>query len=1531
MSSLKMTFSLTSLILLFVMAVAPTSVMAAAGGPTVTDMALHEGTGVTQARSAVIVKVTFSDDIVVSTTPADGFSDDDVEWNVKDAGGNLLLTAPSTTSTAHAALPSTATVSTNMFIFSVDVSAQTAARTIAIRIPADKVKAEDKTLGGPGLGNQASEVFEFDLPPVVPNTAVIEVAQKMDGNEPVADRYTLKVTFYNDATPPVVVDSAPNPVPQIGDIMVTSDLMVTPVNDGGPITNLATPLVLEDPDTPTQGVYVQDYAIDTASLDGMTVDFQMLGSYIMSDAVTLGTATPAPPASEPTFDGQTIADIVLWVGQDYNMDPANRILLPLARGGLNDNITYSVMPALPDGLEASAVDAQTRFITGSVDTAQAETDYMWIATNQDGGTDEIEFSITVKDPVVPGAPTAVMADEAARGVVAPNATANTVMVSWMAPSDDPEMAYGADIDSYMVYYTNTATDAEMSMSVDDTMYMVDAATGEMSYTTASLAIGKYEFEVAAVNSAGTGSKSAPAVMVVVADPPGMPMDLRAAQNPNGTRITLSWNAAQGEDPNAPTTGHTVYITHPDDEESTEDADENTEHQIEGDLEAGRYVFRVAAVNLDGEGQRSSGTEFELNIPTAADNQGPTFGIDAKISAIMATVDMAITGVTLPAATDPDGDDSAIEYTLDPDLPDGLDFNAATRFLSGEPEEAMARTVYTYTATDSGGKTAALSFEITVYGTAPPVISDDLDATHDPATGVTTIGTAAEAGTMIAANGFATIGSGALPDLEEFFELGGTIGLSNGDATDDKNSRTVIISEILWGLDLGAMAEEQSQWQFIELYNTTGAAIDLNGWTLTFTQGNVVPASDIDQMSNRGRTGWDVDSGDTGKSGRVTGTTAVDLTSAITPQNIVSMYRNIDYKKVEDNTAKRDELVKGIPGGNAKGSWKASQRRSTYNRWIYDSKRAKHFKPTGILSPSSVAGTPFRINEIGNDTGNSNDWVELHNVTDATQSLKNYAMSVVTAKGTDTKLFDFKDQDWKVSAKSYVVISTRHPRDTDLAQGKDISVADDQEENRGASHLYVVKSVNLPDDGKFALILRNAHDKQGGDGHLIDVVATRQGAFADNSISSDIWPLKATGLPHDNVVDGGDENFAAGKVYQRNSGNGRGEKQLAVRGFTGVGYDRAAESSGANGGTPGYDNGAIKDKIMDGATVTFNGTITFSEIMLDVGSGRQNLPQWIELYNSSMTQAVNLNGWKLTVENTADVDTALDAVLTLGSMVVSPNQTVLIVTNSGRISDPDHFPSDRVLNLWTTKVHRDALEIKKRTDQVFSTSGLYLKLTDTKNNTVDEFGNLDGNRRTRDELMDTWMLPMSDDEDGRRSSLIRIYASDNNPATHAVVEAAGTEEDAWVLADETNLAFAISPTYFGDPDDFGTPGQRGGGPLPVSLSKFRPERLDDGSIVIRWVTESELNNAGFNILRSDTSDGEYTQLNTSLIAGNGTTSERSVYEWKDASAKPNVVYYYQIQDVSLDGEVTTLRQSRLKGHVSPAGKATTTWGEIKALQ
>ena len=122
-------------------------------------------------------------------------------------------------------------------------------------------------------------------------------------------------------------------------------------------------------------------------------------------------------------------------------------------------------------------------------------------------------------------------------------------------------------------------------------------------------------------------------------------------------------------------------------------------------------------------------------------------------------------------------------------------------------------------------------------------------------------------------------------------------------------------------------------------------------------------------------------------------------------------------------------------------------------------------------------------------------------------------------------------------------------------------------------------------------------------------------------------------------------------------------------------------------------------------------------------------------------------------------------------------------------------------------------------------------------------------------------------------------------------------------------------------------KEGGDPLPVSLSRFRAERADIG-VVVRWITESELDNAGFYILRSETKDGEFKVVNPTLIQGAGTTSERQTYTWKDTTAKPNVVYYYRIEDISHAGVRKQLATVRMRGLVSASGKLTTRWGDLK---
>ena len=133
------------------------------------------------------------------------------------------------------------------------------------------------------------------------------------------------------------------------------------------------------------------------------------------------------------------------------------------------------------------------------------------------------------------------------------------------------------------------------------------------------------------------------------------------------------------------------------------------------------------------------------------------------------------------------------------------------------------------------------------------------------------------------------------------------------------------------------------------------------------------------------------------------------------------------------------------------------------------------------------------------------------------------------------------------------------------------------------------------------------------------------------------------------------------------------------------------------------------------------------------------------------------------------------------------------------------------------------------------------------------------------------------EDGR-SSLIRRHVQVECRSRRA---RKGHDDGVnWVLASDTSPSHSrrISgrQTYYGAMNDVGTPGFRAGGALPVELSHFRPARdtRRPAQVVITWSTQSELNNAGFFIKRSQQKDGEFKVINATMVPGAGTTSVRS---------------------------------------------------------
>lgn len=93
------------------------------------------------------------------------------------------------------------------------------------------------------------------------------------------------------------------------------------------------------------------------------------------------------------------------------------------------------------------------------------------------------------------------------------------------------------------------------------------------------------------------------------------------------------------------------------------------------------------------------------------------------------------------------------------------------------------------------------------------------------------------------------------------------------------------------------------------------------------------------------------------------------------------------------------------------------------------------------------------------------------------------------------------------------------------------------------------------------------------------------------------------------------------------------------------------------------------------------------------------------------------------------------------------------------------------------------------------------------------------------------------------------------------------------------------------------------PLAVDLASFTAAAAAEG-VTLSWETVSEANNAGFNVYRSESAEGPWVQLNAALIpAATPGSSQGNLYAWADATAAPGAVYFYVLEDVTLDGTLT----------------------------
>jgi hypothetical protein len=92
------------------------------------------------------------------------------------------------------------------------------------------------------------------------------------------------------------------------------------------------------------------------------------------------------------------------------------------------------------------------------------------------------------------------------------------------------------------------------------------------------------------------------------------------------------------------------------------------------------------------------------------------------------------------------------------------------------------------------------------------------------------------------------------------------------------------------------------------------------------------------------------------------------------------------------------------------------------------------------------------------------------------------------------------------------------------------------------------------------------------------------------------------------------------------------------------------------------------------------------------------------------------------------------------------------------------------------------------------------------------------------------------------------------------------------------------------------------PTVIELSSFTASPKIN-KVVLQWSTESENDNAGFNIYRAVTENGGYTKINDSIISAKGSSTQGASYAYVDNGLQNRTTYYYKLEDIDLNGKST----------------------------